>query len=368
MKRHGDQVALAQPVKTDLTGAATKAPATLTTLTHLQQAGLLGEMLNPDMAEVASRYAVAITPTIANAIDRSNPHDPIAAQFIPSPKELHTLEAEIDDPIDDGGFSPLPGLVHRYPDRVLLKVVSVCPVYCRFCFRREMVGPGGPNLTGPDLAAAIAYIAAHPEIFEVILTGGDPFMLSPRRVGELTQALAAIEHVKIVRWHTRVPIVDPDRVTPAFIEALKAPGIATWVAIHANHSQEFSNEAQACVRLLADAGIALVSQSVLLKGINDNLEALQDLMGMFVGLGIKPYYLHHPDLAPGTSHFRLPIKKGQALMRALRKTISGLAQPTYVLDIPGGAFKAPLEVAHVREASTGLQLLDGKGVWHDYKG
>ena len=359
---------MAQPVKPDLLGAFPASSTNLTSLAQLQEAGLLAQDFDPNLTQVANRYAIGLTPRIANLIDRTNPDDPIGAQFIPSPKEIQTLEEEILDPIDDAGFSPLPGLVHRYPDRVLLKVVSVCPVYCRFCFRREMVGPGGPNLTGPDLAAAIAYIAAHPKIFEVILTGGDPFMLSPRRVGELTQALAAIEHVKVVRWHTRVPIVDPDRVTPAFTEALKAPGIATWVAIHANHAQEFSKEAQACVRLLADAGIALVSQSVLLKGINDNLEALQDLMAMFVGLGIKPYYLHHPDLAPGTSHFRLPIKKGQALMRALRKTMSGLAQPTYVLDIPGGAFKAPLEVPHVREVATGLQLLDGKGVWHDYKG
>ena len=359
---------MAQPVKPDLPGTFPASSTNLTTLAQLQDAGLLAQDIDPNLTQVASRYAIGLTPRIADLIDRTNPDDPIGAQFIPSPKELNILEAEILDPIDDAGFSPLPGLVHRYADRVLLKVVSVCPVYCRFCFRREMVGPGGPNLTGPDLVAAIAYIAAHPEIFEVILTGGDPFMLSPRRVGELTQALAAIEHVKVVRWHTRVPIVDPDRVTPAFTEALKAPGIATWVAIHANHAQEFSKEAQACVRLLADAGIALVSQSVLLKGINDNLEALQDLMAMFVGLGIKPYYLHHPDLAPGTSHFRLPIKKGQALMRALRKTMSGLAQPTYVLDIPGGAFKAPLEVPHVREVATGLQLLDGKGVWHDYKG
>ncbi|GIU67741.1 lysine 2,3-aminomutase [Candidatus Phycosocius spiralis] len=351
-----------------MSGTFPASSTNLTTLAQLQDAGLLAQDLDPTLTQVAQRYAIGLTPHMANLIDRSNAADPIGAQFIPSPKELHTLEVEILDPIDDAGFSPLPGLVHRYSDRVLLKVVSVCPVYCRFCFRREMVGPGGPNLTRADLAAAIAYIAAHPEIFEVILTGGDPFMLSPRRVGELTQALAAIEHVKIVRWHTRVPIVDPDRVTPAFIETLKAPEIATWVAIHANHAQEFSKEAQSCVRSLADAGIALVSQSVLLKGINDNLEALQDLMRMFFGLGIKPYYLHHPDLAPGTSHFRLPIKKGQALMRALRKTMSGLAQPTYVLDIPGGAFKAPLETPHVREASTGLQLLDGKGVWHDYKG
>lgn len=317
---------------------------------------------------VAARYAVAVTPTMLSLIDRADPQDPIRAQFVPTMRELQQSLEESADPIDDAAFSPLPGLVHRYADRVLLKVVSVCPVYCRFCFRREMVGPGGEALVGENLDQALAYIRARPEIFEVILTGGDPFMLSPRRARELTQAIAAIEHVKIVRWHTRVPVVAPERVSDDFVQALCAEGVTTWVAVHANHPREFTPAAQAAITRMREVGISLVSQSVLLRGVNDRLDVLQDLMRGFVALGVKPYYLHHPDLAPGTGHFRLPIAEGQELMRGLRRTLTGLAQPTYVLDVPGGAFKAPLDPSYLQVSEGGLQLLDGTGHWHDYKG
>lgn len=317
---------------------------------------------------VAARYAVAVTPTMLGLIDRADPQDPIRAQFVPTMRELQQSLEESADPIDDAAFSPLPGLVHRYADRVLLKVVSVCPVYCRFCFRREMVGPGGEALVGENLDQALAYIRARPEIFEVILTGGDPFMLSPRRARELTQAIAAIEHVKIVRWHTRVPVVAPERVSDDFVQALCAEGVTTWVAVHANHPREFTPAAQAAITRMREVGISLVSQSVLLRGVNDRLDVLQDLMRGFVALGVKPYYLHHPDLAPGTGHFRLPIAEGQELMRGLRRTLTGLAQPTYVLDVPGGAFKAPLDPSYLQVSEGGLQLLDGTGHWHDYKG
>ncbi len=317
---------------------------------------------------VAARYAVAVTPTMLGLIDRADPQDPIRAQFVPTMRELQQSPEESADPIDDAAFSPLPGLVHRYADRVLLKVVSVCPVYCRFCFRREMVGPGGEALVGENLDQALAYIRARPEIFEVILTGGDPFMLSPRRARELTQAIAAIEHVKIVRWHTRVPVVAPERVSDDFVQALCAKGVTTWVAVHANHPREFTPAAQAAITRMREVGISLVSQSVLLRGVNDRLDVLQDLMRGFVALGVKPYYLHHPDLAPGTGHFRLPIAEGQELMRGLRRTLTGLAQPTYVLDVPGGAFKAPLDPSYLQVSEGGLQLLDGTGHWHDYKG
>jgi lysine 2,3-aminomutase len=317
---------------------------------------------------VAQRYAVAVTPTMLGLIDKADHQDPIRAQFIPQALELIQSPEESADPIDDAAFSPLPGLVHRYEDRVLLKVVSVCPVYCRFCFRREMVGPGGEALVGDNLDQALEYIRARSQIFEVILTGGDPFMLSPRRARELTQALAAIEHVKVLRWHSRVPVVAPARVTDDFVHALQAEGVATWVAIHANHPREFTPAAQAAITAMREAGISLVSQSVLLRGVNDRLDVLQDLMRGFVALGIKPYYLHHPDLAPGTGHFRLPIAEGQELMRGLRRTLTGIAQPTYVLDVPGGAFKAPLDPSYLQKTETGLQLLDGHGHWHDYKG
>jgi lysine 2,3-aminomutase len=341
---------------------------TITRPQGLVDAGLVAPQSLDNMTRIAARYAIAITPDMASLIDREDHADPIAAQFVPRLDELEILPEEKPDPIDDAAFSPLPGLVHRYSDRVLLKVVSVCPVYCRFCFRREMVGPGGEALVGADLDRVIDYIAARPEIFEVIMTGGDPFMLSPRRIADLTQRLAAIPHVKLLRWHTRVPIVDSARVSDDLVAALRADGVATWIAIHANHPREFTQNACQALARLADGGLALVSQSVLLKGVNDDLETLSALMRAFLANRVKPYYLHHPDLAPGTSHFRGTIAQGQDLMRALRLTASGLAQPTYVLDVPDGAIKAPLNTDYVRETAAGLQLLSSDGVWLDYKG
>ena len=230
-----------------------------------------------------------------------------------------------------------------------------------------MVGPGKANALSPsDLAAALEYIQAHPEIWEVILTGGDPFILSPRRMAQITSALAATGHVKIVRWHTRVPVVEPEWVTDELAAALTAPGITSWVAIHANHPRELTDAARRAAARLAAAGVALVSQTVLLKGVNDELQTLTTLMRGFVEAGIKPYYLHHPDLARGTSHFRLDIEDGLALTRQLRALISGLAQPTYVLDLPGGHGKVVLDSANVEKTGAGHRIRDFAGIWHAY--
>lgn len=292
---------------------------------------------------VASRYAVAVTPLMRRLIEAEGTDGPLARQFLPDPRELTRTPDERDDPIDDHGFSPVKGVVHRYPDRVLLKLLHVCPVYCRFCFRREMVGPDGDGMLSADeLRAALDYIAARREIWEVVLTGGDPFMLSPRRVRELMAELSGMGHVRIVRWHTRVPVVAPERVTPELIAAMQAPGLTQWVALHANHASEFSPEADAAIARLVDAGVPMVSQSVLLRGVNDTPAALQALMRAFVERRIKPYYLHHTDMAPGTGHFRTRISQGQKLMQGLHAAASGLCQPTYVLDIPELRIKLPL--------------------------
>jgi lysine 2,3-aminomutase len=319
--------------------------------------------------EVARRFAVAVSPTLLELVDPADPDDPIARQFLPSLQELTILPEELSDPIGDTAHSPLKGIVHRHSDRVLLKIVAVCPVYCRFCFRREMIGPAHGHdhgLSSGDFEAALAYIAAHEEIREVILTGGDPFILSPRRIAEVTGRLASIAHVKLIRWHTRVPVTDPGRVSDDLVAALHAPGATSYVAVHANHAREFSPLAKAAIARLVDGGIALVSQSVLLKGVNDTVEALRDLMHAFLDNRIKPYYLHHPDLAPGTSHFRLGIDEGLALMRALRAQLSGLAMPAYMLDIPGGFGKVPLESDHIQKTETGYRVRDMRGLWHDY--
>jgi lysine 2,3-aminomutase len=247
--------------------------------------------------------------------------------------------------------------------------VHVCPVYCRFCFRREMVGPDRePGLSPQALDAAIAYIATHDEITEVILTGGDPFVLTTRRAADLTRRLSALDHVRVLRWHTRVPVVDPERVTSDFVAALKSPHAATYVALHANHAREFTPAArEACARIV-DAGIPMLSQTVLLKGINDDADTLAELMRTFVANRIKPYYLHHADMAPGTSHFRTTIEHGQTLMRELRRRVSGIALPSYVLDIPGGHAKANLETCDVERTQDGLRVRDDEGRWHDYPG
>src|SRR5882757_3991815 len=321
---------------------APKLAATLRRPDELVARGLASRADLPELEKVAARYAVAVTPEIAALIDPENPADPIARQFIPTAQELTTMPGENADPIGDDAHSPVAGIVHRYPDCVLFKLVHVCAVYCRFCFRREMVGPGKATALSDDAyRAALDYIRGKSEIWEVILTGGDPLMLSPRRLAEIMTDLAAIDHVKIVRIHTRVPFADPARITPELVTALRIEGAVTWMAVHANHPREFSESARAACARLTDAGIPLVSQSVLLRGVNDDAATLEGLMRTFVECRIKPYYLHHGDLAPGTAHLRTSLERGQQLMRGLRGRVSGLCQPEYVLDIPGGHGKAP---------------------------
>jgi lysine 2,3-aminomutase len=339
----------------------------LTSVEDLIATGLAPVSARTALNQVGERYAISLTPAIANLIDTAQPQDPIALQFLPDPRELETHPAERDDPIGDRIKSPAPGIVRRYPDRVLLKIASVCPVYCRFCFRREMVGPeNGETLSADELAAAIDYIRATPAVWEVILTGGDPFILSPRRIREVTEALSGIPHVKVLRWHTRVPVVDPARITDELIAALKATDKTVFVGLHTNHLRELTDAARTAIAKLVDAGIPLVSQTVLLRNVNDDADTLEALMRALVELRVKPYYLHHGDLAPGTAHFRTSIAKGQALMTELRARLSGLALPTYVLDLPGAHGKVPLETYATADASGRTRLRDAQNREHIY--
>lgn len=341
---------------------------TLRSAADLVAAGFAAPSTADTLAAVAERYAVAITPAVAALIDPSDAADPIARQFVPTVSELTTHAAELADPISDHAKSPVPGLVHRYPDRVLLKIVGVCPVYCRFCFRREMVGPdAGHNLTEAELDAGLAYIRATPDIWEVILTGGDPFMLSPRRVRALMQALSTIPHVKVVRWHTRVPVVAPNIVTDAFVSALTSSRQTVIVGLHANHPREITPEARAALTRLSQAGIPLASQTVLLRGINDDVPTLEALMRALVEARILPYYLHHGDLPPGTGHFRIPVAHGIALVRDLHRRLSGIARPDYVIDLPGAFGKVSLLSADVRLTADGCEIRDAAGRTHVYR-
>jgi lysine 2,3-aminomutase len=343
---------------------------TLRTAAQLCEHGYVPSDLQQAIEKVTARYAVALPKPLADLIDRNDPDDPIARQFIPDTAELDHKPEELSDPIGDGAYSPVEGIVHRYPDRVLLKLTHICAVYCRFCFRREMVGPDKPaRLSRAALAAALDYIGSHPQIWEVILTGGDPLILSSRRLRAVMKSLAAIDHVKVVRIHTRMPVAEPDRVTADLVRAIKIKGKPTYVAVHVNHPRELTAQArEACARL-ADAGIPLLSQTVLLAGVNDTAGVMDGLMRALVECRIKPYYLHQGDLAPGTGHLRTDVVAGQELMRRLRGRASGLCQPTYVLDIPGGHGKSPVGPSYVtRYGSDGTQAVveDFNGVQHLY--
>jgi lysine 2,3-aminomutase len=334
---------------------------TLRTPQALADAGLIDPADLAGLERVAAQYAIAITPAMAELVEHAD--DPIARQFAPTEAELDLRPEESADPIGDEAHSPVEGIVHRYADRVLLKANHACAVYCRFCFRREMVGPEGLRpLTPTQLDAAFGYIAGHPEIWEVIVTGGDPFILSARRLADLMARFEAVPHVKIVRFHTRVPAVDPARITPALVAALKASSKTVYVALHANHARELTPAARAACARLVDTGIPMLGQTVLLKGVNDDPATLIALLRAMVEARIKPYYLHHADLAPGTGHFRTTIAEGQALMSALRGEVSGLCQPTYVLDIPGGHGKVPVGPGYLH----GGEVEDPRGGRHAY--
>jgi lysine 2,3-aminomutase len=340
--------------------------ATLTSVDDLIAEGLVPAAARESLTPVGDLYAIALNETMAALIDRGDPADPIARQFIPDVAELVTTPEELADPIGDTPMSPVEGIVHRYPDRVLLKLLHVCPVYCRFCFRRESVGPGGATHLSPDaLNKAFSYIAAHDEIFEVILTGGDPLILSLRRLEDIFMRLRAIAHVKVVRIHTRVPVVAPELVSDTLVDLLRAAGKTIYVALHANHARELTDAAKVACAKLIDAGIPMLSQSVLLRGVNDDAGTLAALMRTFVAARIKPYYLHHPDLARGTSHFRLSVADGQKLVEELRGKLSGLCQPRYMLDIPGGFGKVALDGTAPDEDGR-YHLRDFRGQTHLY--
>jgi lysine 2,3-aminomutase len=339
---------------------------TLTRPEELIAAGLAAPGQAEKLAEVAALYSVAVPPGVAALIERSD--DAIGRQFLPDAAELRVLPQERADPIGDDAHQVAPGLIHRYPDRALLKLTSVCPVYCRFCFRRARVGAGTPGvLDDAALDEAFSYLAAHREIWELVVTGGDPLAVSERRLAALSRRLRAIGSIKILRFHSRVPALAPERITPGLIAALKESGKTLYVALHANHPRELTPEArEACAKLI-DAGVAMVSQTVLLRGVNDDVATLAALMRAFVETRIKPYYLHHGDLAPGTSHLRVPLEVGQNLLRGLLGRVSGLCQPIYVVDIPGGHGKAPAGPAYVARQGEGWRIEDWRGGRHVYR-
>ncbi|MFT7057689.1 MAG: lysine 2,3-aminomutase [Pseudorhodobacter sp.] len=336
--------------------------AALTTVDDLIGQGLAA----PEAAEALTRVAEVFKLRITDEMQTALAIPGVARQFLPSPLELTTRPEELYDPIGDRAHAPTPGLTHRYRDRVILHATQTCEVYCRFCFRRETVGSDG-TLPDADLDAALDYIAQTPAIWEVILTGGDPLVLSPRRLSGLIARLAQIPHVEVVRFHTRVPVVAPEKVTAALVDAMQSR-LTPYLVIHTNHPDELTPNAQAALAQLARGGITLLSQTVLLRGVNDEAEVLGELFRNLIRNRVKPYYLHHCDLARGTSHFRTTIAEGQAIMATLRRRFSGICLPSYVLDIPGGKGKIPIGPDYLTAIKHGQwQVTDPQGEKYLYQ-
>jgi lysine 2,3-aminomutase len=330
-----------------IAGGNREAGKTVRRVAELAREGLVDRSDVEALERVAERFSVAITQDLVELVSSVDSSDPIARQFVPSKRELVVLPEERLDPIGDDPHTPVPGITHRYPDRLLLKPVHVCPAYCRFCFRREKVGPGSEVLSREDLSRAFDYIRAHDEVWEVILSGGDPLILPPWKIAEIVSMLSSIPHVRVIRVHTRVPVIEPARIDADMVRALRSKSATTYVVLHTNHARELAPKArEACARLV-DAGIPMLAQTVLLRGVNDDAETLKELFRELVVLRVKPYYLHHGDLAVGTGHFRTSIAEGQTIVRELRRSLSGIAQPTYVLDIPGGFGKVPIGPAYL---------------------
>ncbi|MDD2734248.1 MAG: KamA family radical SAM protein [Desulfuromonadaceae bacterium] len=287
---------------------------------------------------VSARYPVRVTDYYASLITK--PDDAIWKQCMPDVRELEDF-SQCPDPLDESALSPVPGLIHRYPDRVVLLVSNRCPVYCRFCMRKRLVGSGDAPMGDAELRAALHYIATHSDIHDVILSGGDPLMLDNESLQTILTGLRAIPHVTIIRIGTRVPVTLPSRITPELC-ALLSIFHPLYINTHFNHPDEITSDSTTACALLADAGIPMGNQTVLLKGVNDTVETMRRLMTGLLALRVRPYYLHQMDLVQGTAHFRTSVRTGLEIIRGLRGHISGLAIPHYVIDLPGGKGKVAI--------------------------
>jgi lysine 2,3-aminomutase len=312
------------------------------------------------LAAVVRRYPMRITPYYLGLI--SGPGDAIWRQCVPDTAELDDL-SQSADPLDEERLSPVPGLIHRYPDRVVWIVSSACAVYCRFCMRKRGVGCAGMRPAPED--EAIAYIASRPEIRDVILSGGDPLLLSDQRIDALLSALRRIPHVEIVRIGTRVPVTLPERITPKLVRMLKRHH-PVFVNTHFNHPDEITPQSARACSLLAGAGIPLGNQTVLLKGVNDDPQVMRRLMQGLLTIRVRPYYIHQMDLVKGTAHFRTPVSRGVAVLDALRGHTSGMAVPHYVIDLPGGKGKVDVGSGSVRREGSRLSITNYLGETVEY--
>lgn len=284
---------------------------------------------------------MAITPYYLSIIDLDNPDCPIRKQAIPSVMELHMSKADLLDPLHEDEDAPVPGLTHRYPDRVLFLITDMCAMYCRHCTRRRFAGQTDSESPSERIQKGIDYIARTPEVRDVLLSGGDALLISDKLLENIIQKLRQIPHVEIIRIGTRVPVVMPQRITDDLVNMLKKYH-PIWINTHFNHPDEMTPEAVESCRKMADAGIPLGNQSVLLRGVNDNTDIMKKLVHKLVFNRVRPYYIYQCDLSMGLEHFRTPVSKGIEIIENLRGHTSGYAVPTYVVDAPGGGGKIPV--------------------------
>lgn len=308
------------------------------TVTLPEIAGNGEESAVDDLLRVHRHYPFRVTHFYAGLISRKD--DGIWRQCVPDVRELHDHGQE-PDPLAESALSPVPGLIHRYPDRVVMLVSNRCAMYCRFCMRKRLVGEGTPPLSGNRLHAALEYIGRNKSIRDVVLSGGDPLMLDDDSLLELLRGLRSIPHVSIIRIGTRIPVTMPERITPELCSVLRRFH-PVYINTHFNHPAELTEASGRACGLLADAGIPLGNQSVLLAGVNDSVDCMRDLVTGLLALRVKPYYLHQMDLVKGTAHFRTSVAKGLEIIRGLRGHVSGMAIPHYVIDLPEGRGKVPL--------------------------
>jgi lysine 2,3-aminomutase len=317
------------------------------TLEQLESILNLSGSEKQDLELLRSKLPLAITPYYMSLLPENEPDHPLRRSVVPTARELLKMPGESDDPLGEESQSPVPGLVHRYPDRVLLLVLDFCSTYCRYCTRSRVVGHGSILPSRSRLESALDYIRSKPEIRDVLISGGDPLTLNDDRLEWLLVGLRRIPHVEIIRIGTKVPAVLPQRITPKLVRMLRKYH-PLWMSLHFTHPEECTPEAYRACNLLANAGIPLGSQTVLLKGINDSVATMKDLVHQLLRMRVRPYYLYQCDPITGSGHFRTSVQQGLEIIRGLRGFTSGYAVPTYVVDAPGGGGKIPLMPDYIR--------------------
>ncbi len=308
------------------------------------------------VAKALAKFRMAITPYYISLIDPNDPNDPIRRQAVPTGSETHIAAADLLDPLHEDEDSPAPGLTHRYPDRVLFLITDQCSMYCRHCTRRRFAGQKDTDSPSERIEKCLAYIEKTPSVRDVLLSGGDALMVSDQRLEYIIQRLRAIPHVEIVRLGSRTPVVCPQRITPELVNMLKKYH-PIWMNTHFNHPNEFTPEASEALARLADAGIPLGNQTVLLRGVNDCVHVMKRLMHLLVKNRVRPYYIYQCDLSMGLEHFRTPVSKGIEIIENLRGHTSGYAVPTFVVDAPGGGGKTPVMPNYVISQSPNKVIL-----------